>query len=689
MTVKTTIVMRSFNDGPRIVEQTLEALSRQEGVEWTLIHIDNSTDGTQQVLQEKGGTFYHINAGEYIPGRVINLGMRLCEDEWVTFLNADATPVGRDWLSRLLAPLVEDEEVVASFSQQIPRDDALPLFRKDYQRAFGDGRGHAAWPHFFSMAASAIRRSWWERDPFHDAITSTEDGEWTYRARLQGKRIVYVPDSIAVHSHNYTFRQSLKRHRAEGSAIPWMFHLKAGQAGFLRQALLPAAMEVVRDIAFAVDEKEPRAIWQSPGLRVAQGLGRWLGVRDGLKDSLAAAYRPAPDVAMPTRGKYTVDPLPELEARLDRDMARLAERFAALPEPPKALVLGGGYGRREGGAWKVDGHWQPYNDYDLYALYEDAPPWKMSKIRHAIEAMAEEATAEMGLDVDVAVVCERKLRNAPPRIEWYELRRGNRVLIGSGRAMDILPDVRGSEIPSDEGERLLMNRAIGMIYARRHLDAFRTTNDSLPLDDLDFITRNIYKALLAGGDVVLLRLGLYHYSYRERLARLEALELESPLRFDDIKAAYRAAMQYRFYPAFENTTYAQLEAFWTQARDLFHEAHRWFIQVTRGASTWEDYGEKLLSPHVRSAQVVVNAVQNRRRLGRWPSDGQDLRRYLAHPQYRVRAAVPEFLYHLDITGNGAFNGAAETLAGLLAAPPDERAPQQLEERLLHLWKEVN
>ena len=50
-------------------------------------------------------------------------------------------------------------------------------------------------------------------------------------------------------------------------------------------------------------------------------------------------------------GKYCHSDAPELEARLEAFLERLAARIGALPESREiaAVLLGGGYGRGEGG----------------------------------------------------------------------------------------------------------------------------------------------------------------------------------------------------------------------------------------------------------------------------------------------------------------------------------------------------
>jgi len=698
MTMKTTIVMRSFNDSPEYVEQTLTSLSLQQGVDFDLIHLDSfSTDGTLEILKKRGGKIYYVSSSEYIPGRTLNYGMELCQGEIITFLNADATPVGPDWLYRLLKPLVDNENAIATFSRQIPRDDAEPLFRKDYERSFGDGEEHRKWKHFFSMAASAIKRSYWEKHRFDDAITSSEDIDWTYRAKLEGKDIVYVPDSIAVHSHNYDYESSYRRHRAEGGADPWTFSVKPKDAGFLRQVTLPFVAEFARDVKYAIKEGVPSAILDSPTLRWSQKLGHYHGLKDGFETAVKARAIAPPDVAAPTEGKYTVWLDEDFERKLDTDFAVIVAELENLSTKPDAIILGGGYGRREGGVLEINGEKKPYNDYDLYVVFDLKTSVVPKKLAEEVHQVSERLSPQMGLEVDLCPVSKKKLQDAEPRIEWYELRRGAWMLKGPGRYLNLMPDYRGFEIPPEEGERLLMNRAVGMIYARRALQKFKDSKSELPEDDLDFITRNIYKALLAAGDVVLLRHNLYHYSYRERLKRLQSFELKTIADFDKIKAGHAEAMNYRMHPEFKHKTYAELVKFWEESRETFKLAHRWFVAVTTGAGSWDSYGDQLLSGLDIEPKTVLNIYKNIRLKGEFPSSVKESLSLTSHPQKRVKVVAPYLLYDVEMDGENKIADFGAKIARTLFIPCTDTISrdsadefiQSVELRFLSVWQEVN
>ena len=213
------IIMRSYNEGWALKE-TLPALRAQDYSNWELIVIDSgSNDGSQELLRAAAPAhFVQITPQEYNPSRVMNHGMRLAGTEIGIFLNADATPQGANWLRPLVTALL-DSKVAACFGRQIPRPDCQAVFACDYDRCFGPQRESAQWEHFFSMVSSGLRKDVWAKRGFREDLQYAEDDEYTRWCREQGYEVRYVPESVAMHSHNYTPEQAYKRSFGDARAI--------------------------------------------------------------------------------------------------------------------------------------------------------------------------------------------------------------------------------------------------------------------------------------------------------------------------------------------------------------------------------------------------------------------------------------------------------------------------------------
>src|ERR1041385_3320185 len=103
---------------------------------------------------------------------------------------------------------------------------------------------------------------------------------------------------------------------------------------------------------------------------------------------------------------------------------------------------------------------------------------------------------------------------------YYDLVVGHRWLFGKGGEFTNCEHHRAAHrIPLHEATRLLMNRASGLLFSKALLE-----KSNFSPADADFVRRNIAKAQLALGDVVLTAFGRYHSSCRERHRRLEKLD---------------------------------------------------------------------------------------------------------------------------------------------------------------------
>jgi len=276
-----TIVIRSYNEGWALRE-TLPALRAQTYRNWELIVIDSgSTDGSVELIEAaQPRHFISIFPQDYQPSRVLNLGMKLAQTQLVVFLNADATPQGPNWL-RPLVDALQSPQTAAVFSRQIPRPNCSAAFAHDYERCFGANREAARWDHFFSMVSSGLRKDIWGQRGFLESMQYSEDDEYTRWCRDQGYQIVYCPESVAMHSHNYTPRQAYKRSFGEAWALHAMGRGDRHAPEWLKTVGLGWANDARRDLSFCLRERRLKEWPSACRIRWAQRQGKLAGYQAG------------------------------------------------------------------------------------------------------------------------------------------------------------------------------------------------------------------------------------------------------------------------------------------------------------------------------------------------------------------------------------------------------------------------
>lgn len=281
---RVSIILRSYNEAWALGD-TLGALQAQEYTNWELIVIDSgSTDGSTDLIRRANPRHFHqIKPSEYNPSRVMNWGMRLAEGVFGIFLNADATPQNENWLRPLVEALKEPTSA-AVFGRQIARPDCKAVYACDYERCFGPRRKSANWDHFFSMVSSGIRKDIWSRRGFLEKLQYAEDDEYTRWCKAEGFQIVYCPDSVVMHSHNYTPAQAYKRSFGDARALAASWESDPGYFNFGRTVLFGTVSDLRHDLKFCTQQKRLSELPHAARIRWHQRRGKLDGFKAGWKD---------------------------------------------------------------------------------------------------------------------------------------------------------------------------------------------------------------------------------------------------------------------------------------------------------------------------------------------------------------------------------------------------------------------
>ena len=232
-----------------------------------------------------------------------------------------------------------------------------------------------------------------------------------------------------------------------------------------------------------------------------------------------------PALAAATRGprRFTLDGDEALERHLELTCARIVSGIRGLIPDGRleAVLLGGGYGRGEGGVLRGEAGDRPYTDLEFYVAIKGNRHLNEARFGRRLEVLGEILTHLADAEVEFKVTSLAEMAAQRVSMFSYDLAAGHRLLLG--RASDaVIPGwgrhLCAENIPQSEATRLLMNRCSGLLFAREQLER----EPFMPAAS-DFVRRNIAKAQLACGDAVLTAYGRYHWSCRERHRRLAAL----------------------------------------------------------------------------------------------------------------------------------------------------------------------
>ena len=267
------VLMRSHND-IAYIRQTVDALLSQEVDDAVEIIScdDRSTDGTSEYLSSIPQLRRIAPPeGKYVPGKTLNYMIRHARGEYIVFNNGDAIPQHKEYLKNLTSPL-KDFSVNCVFSNQIARPDAIAVVRKDYERAFGDGSISCKWNKFFSLVSSGFRKEELLTHPFDETFQYSEDSQWVNRREV---KIIYVPDAVVEHSHNYTIPEIRKRFFNEGVADKQMGKQSPG----LLRTWKTICAETIRDWIYLLKKGEMREFFYAPRYRYTQKMSYYRGTK--------------------------------------------------------------------------------------------------------------------------------------------------------------------------------------------------------------------------------------------------------------------------------------------------------------------------------------------------------------------------------------------------------------------------
>jgi hypothetical protein len=374
-----------------------------------------------------------------------------------------------------------------------------------------------------------------------------------------------------------------------------------------------------------------------------------------------------PSRAPAVRPRFTTDGSGALEEHLDAWCAKIAAAVRGIVGSARleALLLGGGYGRGEGGVLRSATRCRagspnpapigstaaqagfgdpalqdrPYNDVEFYVFLRGNRHLNERRFGRALHVLGEILTPQVGAEVEFKIASLPELAAAEVSMFSYDLLSGHRLLYG---APDLLAPCAGhrdgERIPLAEATRLLMNRGSGLLFAHERIERATFT-----AADADFVRRNIAKAQLALGDALLVAHREYHWSARERHRLVERLARTQPMPWmEDVRVHHARGVEFKFHPCRSTESAETLRADHQAITALAEKVFLWIEERRLGrafASTRDYVGDAI--EKFPAAHPLRMMLQQMKAFGSRSLIASDVS---CHPRDRVMHALALLLW---------------------------------------------
>lgn len=188
-----------------------------------IIVIDSaSNDRTQEIAKENGAKVISINRSQFDHGGTRKQACNLSKAEVIIFMTQDCLPWGPDSLEKLVKPFSNDKAVANTYGRQLPIKGAS--FFGAHLRAFNYGPQSSCRSKddfakfgiktaFTSNSFAAYRRKYLnDIGGFRSRLIMGEDTIAAFDLLLAGHKVCYVAEAKALHSHDYTIAQEMRRY---------------------------------------------------------------------------------------------------------------------------------------------------------------------------------------------------------------------------------------------------------------------------------------------------------------------------------------------------------------------------------------------------------------------------------------------------------------------------------------------
>jgi glycosyltransferase involved in cell wall biosynthesis len=203
------IIIRNKNEA-NYLSQLLKILDENYADDYNeIIIVDNNSNDTSIDLAKKYNCKI-VTIDDFSYGRACNLGIENTKNEYCVFLSSHSVPFGNDFLKNVHTYFGKDTKIAGlRFCKNLGEVNSFYAHKNssDNLNAFG-----------LMNAASALRKSVWEKVKFDEKVNTSEDKIWTRDISKLGYEVHLIP-SIFFYLNTRNHESEIKRYKKHKKAM--------------------------------------------------------------------------------------------------------------------------------------------------------------------------------------------------------------------------------------------------------------------------------------------------------------------------------------------------------------------------------------------------------------------------------------------------------------------------------------
>ncbi|MBX7255314.1 MAG: hypothetical protein K1Y02_03040 [Candidatus Hydrogenedentes bacterium] len=341
--------------------------------------------------------------------------------------------------------------------------------------------------------------------------------------------------------------------------------------------------------------------------------------------------------------RFTLDGSDALEQRIRADLDRVREEVLRVVGEKNltAILLGGSYGRGEGGVFETPDGERPYHNYNLFTVVPAASQSRRKSLHRTLCDAGKKVAKERGIDVEFALpISAPDISHLPYELAYMELKEGHKVLYGPPAVLSEMPYYDTTLVPLAEGARILLNHGARLLSCRRLV--------ALGNPDQELLVSSIHRANMAMGDAVLFARRAYAPSFVQRVEHFDVCDLQGVPEAETLRGLYFAALRFKLRPYIEVPAGHDAASWLRDTIALFEQIHLWYERkrLNRRTMNWEEYMSMPTRVPSQSFSERASNVRMNIKLHGWQVT-RDLSRALRDPFDDLMALLPRALYGSD------------------------------------------